>query len=161
MTTSAHYSMAMDLMRSGVPVQAAAAMAGVSSISVAALPVSRPSRPSYVPGPRFCQPVKSLPPREPTRHPTTPHDAVIATVESVARRYGLSAREVLAKCNKRHRAYARHQAMAEVQARFGLSLPRIGAIFGGMHHTTVMEGIERHHARVLWGELLIAAGGVR
>ncbi len=154
MKTAAHYNQALDLMRSGFSAQAAAQMVGGCLGSVAAVAVERPARSSYVPGPRFAQPrVK------PVFRVETPRLTVMRVIEEVADRYGLTAGDLLGPRHLRHHAYARHVAMYEVRERFGLSLPAIGALFGGRDHTSVMEGLRNHQARVAWGEALIAMGG--
>ena len=49
---------------------------------------------------------------------------------------------------------ARHAAFAAVRDQSHLSLPQIGALFGGRDHTTVLSGLRRHEARLAWVECL-------
>jgi len=43
---------------------------------------------------------------------------------------------------------ARHEAMHRVRRETSHSLPRIGQLFGGRDHTTVMNAVRRHAQRV-------------
>lgn len=82
----------------------------------------------------------------------TPRDRVMAVVREVADRHGLLVSDLLMGSHepgaRRHdRARARQEAMVLVGDAFPhMSLPQIGAFFGGRDHTTVIYA-KRAHAK--------------
>ena len=54
--------------------------------------------------------------------------------------------QVIAKGNSRERVRARAEIYVLLRER-GWSYPRIGALVGGRDHTTVMNSVQRYHAR--------------
>lgn len=87
-----------------------------------------------------------------------PTDHTRRIVAEVAERYGLTFDDLTGKRRPRPIAYARMAAYAEVRARRPhLGLTQIGAVFGGRDHSTILTGIQKHHARVAWVEALKAA----
>jgi hypothetical protein len=68
------------------------------------------------------------------------HDFIRATVEP----HGFTLDEVFGPSRTEKLAWARFEAMAKVQDEFGLSLPRIGKIFGGRDHSTVHNAVTRY-----------------
>jgi chromosomal replication initiator protein len=67
-------------------------------------------------------------------------------INAVAARYGLAGLEltVSMRTNDRiERADARHLAMWLIRRHHGYSLPRIGRLFGGRHHTTVLHALRK------------------
>ena len=90
-----------------------------------------------------------------------PHQQTLAIIANVAERYGLTPDDLTGPDRRtRDVAYARHEAMAAIREARRLSLFQIGRIFSGRDHSTVLSGIQRHHARIAWGEVLIFAGRV-
>jgi chromosomal replication initiator protein len=61
----------------------------------------------------------------------------------VAREFGLHVNDLRGNRRTQDIAHARHVAMYLTRELTDLSLPQIGARFGGRHHTTVMNGISR------------------
>lgn len=77
-------------------------------------------------------------------------EMMLATINGVARRYGLETSDLIGPDRARPIAFARHEAMSVVKDRWGLSLPRIGQLFGDRDHTTVLHGIQSHADRSAW-----------
>lgn len=77
-------------------------------------------------------------------------EMMLATINGVARRYGLETSDLIGPNRARPVAFARHEAMSVVKDRWGLSLPRVGQLFGDRDHTTVRAGIQSHADRSAW-----------
>lgn len=85
----------------------------------------------------------------------TPHDSTILLINEAVAPFGLTYRDMRAKRRTRAVAWPRQMAMARVrEARPAMSLPQMGALFGGRDHTTVLHGIRAHEARMAWVECL-------
>lgn len=83
-------------------------------------------------------------------------DAVIA---EVAGRYGMTAAQMKGARGSQAVSVVRYAAYDAVRlARPHLSFPMIGRAFGGRDHSTIIEGIEKHRARMIWAQFLIWAG---
>lgn len=115
-----------------------AVMACGLPIDCAAVFASGHSRDSYVP------PIK--PPLGPPR--PTKGKMIMASVDGVALRSGLERKDLLGRQTARYIAWPRQEAMYVLRTKWGLSLPRIGQLIGGRHHTTVLDGIRRYEARL-------------
>jgi chromosomal replication initiator protein len=76
-----------------------------------------------------------------------PPDAIIA---ETAAHFGLSREDLVGKSRSRPLTTARHVAMYLMRECTGLSLVRIGEIFGGRDHSTVLHGIKK--IEMLMGE---------
>ena len=157
MTTSAHYTHAIGLMSRGVSAQAAATMIGVGVVDLVGMPVTRPLRATYQPGPRFVQPVAVV--KAPRLPPEGSMRSIIEAIAETTSRHGLTAEDVVSPRRSRRYAWPRQEAMTVVRDRFGLSYPDLGIIFGGRDHTTVVAGVRRHRNRMAWADILIAIGG--
>jgi chromosomal replication initiator protein len=71
-----------------------------------------------------------------------------ATVADVARRRGVTVKELRSDERNRRVAHARQEAMYELYATGLYSLPTIGTWFGGRDHTTVLHAVRAHEARL-------------
>ncbi len=89
----------------------------------------------------------------------TPRQSRMNAIEALGQSYGFSLSDMIGRCRVPGLVYARHAAMANIRQDFGLSYPEIGRLFGGRDHTTVFDGIQRHHARMAWVEILTTLGG--
>lgn len=69
-------------------------------------------------------------------------------IEQVAKRWDLSAEDLLGPSRLKRIAHPRQQAMYEIRETLGYSLPRIGRIFGNRDHTTVLHSVRAHAARI-------------
>jgi chromosomal replication initiator protein len=65
---------------------------------------------------------------------------VVRAVRAIAQHYGLTADDIVGRKQPRALAIPRREAMWVARAATGLSLPQIGAAFGGRHHTSILEG---------------------
>lgn len=70
------------------------------------------------------------------------------TAGMVAMKHGLSLADLIGPSRRRKVARPRQEAFAAVQEKHGYSLPKIGRLFGGRDHTTVLHGIREHAKRV-------------
>jgi chromosomal replication initiator protein len=76
--------------------------------------------------------------------PQTEHDIPPPLIlEETARYFSLSTGDLVSKSRSRPLTQARHIAMYLVRECTGLSLVKIGEIFGGRDHTTVLHGINK------------------
>jgi len=76
--------------------------------------------------------------------PQTEHDIPPPMIlEETARYFALSTGDLMSKSRSRPLTQARHIAMYLVRECTGLSLVKIGEIFGGRDHTTVLHGINK------------------
>ncbi len=64
-------------------------------------------------------------------------------LEETAAYFALSVDELVSKSRSRPLTHARHIAMYLMRENTGLSLVKIGEIFGGRDHTTVLHGIKK------------------
>jgi chromosomal replication initiation ATPase DnaA len=68
-------------------------------------------------------------------------------IEMVVKKTGIPYAEIVGATRKRAVAVARHEAMYEVRTRRpDLSLPKIGRLFGGRDHTTVLYAVRKVEA---------------
>lgn len=68
-------------------------------------------------------------------------------IEMVAKATGIRYEEIVGATRKKVVALARHEAMYEVRMRRpDLSLPKIGRLFGGRDHTTVLYAVRKVEA---------------
>lgn len=146
---------AAALLKRGYGVQSVAMICGMHVDTVRPMETLRSQRASYTPPPK----PQSMPvvPAAPVGQ--SPREAYAAILEAVAARYGLKPEDLTSKRHTRRFAWARHEAMAVIKDRFGLSLPRIGALFGGRDHTTVLSGIRAYEARRAWCDVVKAMAG--
>jgi chromosomal replication initiator protein len=70
-----------------------------------------------------------------------------AIVDRVAARHGLTLADLLGQSRIWRIARARQAAYAAIRIELGWSLPRIGRLFGGRDHTTILKGIRAHERR--------------
>lgn len=88
-----------------------------------------------------------------------PMDLTHRVIAYVAERHGLTAAAIIGPNTRRRYAWPRQEAYFEVhRQRPNLSLPQIGATFGGRDHTTILHGIRQHEARMAWSGILVWAG---
>ena len=71
----------------------------------------------------------------------TPRDARMALIRAVARRHGVTVREIMGRRALSHLVAARRAAIVAIYDNFPDSLPQIGRLFG-RDHTTIL-----HHVR--------------
>lgn len=72
---------------------------------------------------------------------------IMAAIEGVAYRHGLTVADMMSKERSHPLAHPRQEVMFVLRERFGLSFPRIGQILNNRHHTTIMHGVRRHKER--------------
>ncbi|MFC5374000.1 helix-turn-helix domain-containing protein [Brevundimonas faecalis] len=85
-----------------------------------------------------------------------------AVIAAVADRYGVTAGELKGARGSNAVSVVRYVAYAAVrEARPHLSYSQIGKAFGGRDHSTIIDGIQKHEARLIWVDFLIwaAKGG--
>ena len=141
---------AIALLNKGYDVQNVARMCRMPTESVRLLAPPRRPRNEYrppAPPPAVLEVVNTEPLGPPT---PSRREMMMAAIEGVALRYGLTPADLIGPARDRHIAFARHEAMAVVKDRWGLSYPRIGQMFGGRDHTTVLHGIQSHADRSAW-----------
>lgn len=149
-STAGEYAAA--LLQRGYGVQAVANICNMHVDQVRPMETMRPRRRGYTPPPKpVLTPVAIAMPVA-----QSPREAQMAVVEAVALKYGLAAADLLSKRHTKKFAWARHEAMAIIKDRFGLSLPRIGALFGGRDHTTVLSGVRAYEIRRAWCDVVMA-----
>jgi chromosomal replication initiator protein len=66
-----------------------------------------------------------------------------AVIRAVAEHFGLQPSALKQKTNARNIAFPRQVAMHIARDLTGASLPELGRVFGGKHHTTVLHSIEK------------------
>lgn len=82
-----------------------------------------------------------------------------AVIADVADRFGVTVEQLKGPRGSARVSIARAMAYSAVrQARTHLSYPQIGRVFGGRDHSTIIDGIQKHEARLKWAEFLIWAG---
>jgi chromosomal replication initiation ATPase DnaA len=69
------------------------------------------------------------------------------TARAVADKHGLTLAELLGPSRVRKVAHARQEAMALVHHEHKLSTVRVGQLFGGRDHTTVLHALKQVTAR--------------
>lgn len=141
---------AIALLNKGYDVQNVSRMCKMPMDSVRLLAPARKPRNEYCPP--SVAPVVPEPVETETAAPTplSRREQMMADIEAVAQRYGLSAADLLGQSRKRPAAFARHEAMSVVKERWGLSNPRIGQMFGGRDPTTVLHALQSHADRIEW-----------
>ncbi len=83
---------------------------------------------------------------EPLRPPEKAHVTVDAILKRVSEEFNLTVAEMKSKSNSRSIAYPRQIAMYLCKTLTERSLPEIGKIFGGKHHTTVLHAVRKIEA---------------
>jgi chromosomal replication initiation ATPase DnaA len=73
--------------------------------------------------------------------------------KEVAKNHGFTVAELFSRRRERALVKARHLAMYRIRKETELSLPRIGRMFGGRDHTTVLSACRAHQARKARGEV--------
>lgn len=76
------------------------------------------------------------------------HRKLRLILAAVAFKHGISVNDLKAKRRDRLAVQARHEAMWRVKNKTLFSLPKIGRVFGGRDHTTVLHAIRKHEARM-------------
>jgi chromosomal replication initiation ATPase DnaA len=85
--------------------------------------------------------------------------AIHARLDQILAPFGLDYTDMYAKSHLRHVAWPKHMAFACLRSEFGMSFPQIGR-FLGFDHTTIMNGVRRHEARMAWVSVLRFAADV-
>lgn len=79
---------------------------------------------------------------------TTPMHFIRAMIAEEARRHGATYAEVIGPCRARRIVNARDAAIRRVYTeRPNLSYPRMGRLFGGRHHSTILHSLEKTGGR--------------
>lgn len=73
-------------------------------------------------------------------------------IQKVADEHNLTAAQIKGRCRCKQIVKARFQAIWEVWTELGYSLTRIGRIFGGRDHTTILRSIRKHEKRMREGQ---------
>jgi chromosomal replication initiator protein len=94
-----------------------------------------------------------------TGQPTSSGRDVAGIVKRVAAAFGVTAKELLGPSRLRRVMVPRQVAMYLARGLCGLSLPRLGAAFGGRDHTTVLHACRKVEADMAGDDML--AGVVR
>lgn len=76
-------------------------------------------------------------------------------IRNVAKKYGVTPRDIKSKTRKQPIAEARQLAMYNIRKESNLSLNEIGRMFGGKDHATVMHAIRVIKTRVELNQLLV------
>lgn len=129
-------SYASTLLQRGMGVQDVAILSGCRPDLVRAM---RPRRQEYSYYPRG----GVYGPPAPTRK-----QQIDATINVIAIKHGVTLRDLLGSDTRRIFVHPRQEAMYVIREKWQYSLPRIGRIMGGRHHTTVLHGYRRHKARL-------------
>ena len=66
-----------------------------------------------------------------------------AIIRKVAEHFNLSPGQIKLKSNTKQIAYPRQVAMYLIKQLTSASLPEIGRVFGGKHHTTVLHSVQK------------------
>jgi chromosomal replication initiator protein len=66
-----------------------------------------------------------------------------AIIRKVAEHFNLTPTQIKLKSNTRQIAYPRQIAMYLIKQLTSASLPEIGRVFGGKHHTTVLHSVQK------------------
>lgn len=78
----------------------------------------------------------------------TPADFATSTtrevIEYVARKHGLTYRDIIGKCRKHRIVAARHEAICMAAQAKPLTLPELGRRFGGLDHTSVLYALRKN-----------------
>ncbi|MCW5979297.1 MAG: chromosomal replication initiator protein DnaA [Bryobacteraceae bacterium] len=72
-----------------------------------------------------------------------PRVTIDSIIRQVAERFALQPSQIKQKTNARKIAYPRQIAMYLAKELTGASLPEIGRVFGGKHHTTVLHSVQK------------------
>jgi chromosomal replication initiator protein len=94
-----------------------------------------------------------------TGQPTSSRRDVAGIVKGVAAAFGVTVKELLGPSRLRRVMVPRQVAMYLARGLCGLSLPRLGAAFGGRDHTTVLHACRKVEADMAGDDML--AGVVR
>lgn len=73
---------------------------------------------------------------------------VLAGVERVAEKHGVTLEDIAGKSRIRHIVAARHEAWALVRWTLGWSYPAVAIMFGGVDHTTVIIAVRGYARKV-------------
>ena len=71
-----------------------------------------------------------------------------------AQEYGVHFIDLISERRDKQSVLARHCAMWRIKRALPWSMPRIGRAFGGRDHTTALNAIRRHQARIDAGEVM-------
>jgi hypothetical protein len=105
--------------------------------------VSATPAPPVIPQP---VPVVPVPDIEPDALPAKTEATVARIIARVAREHGLMAKDITGSSRRAGVLKARRAAMIEALKSTDFSFPRVGRLFGGRDHTTILHAIQRHCA---------------
>ncbi|MHC3940202.1 helix-turn-helix domain-containing protein [Paenochrobactrum sp. BZR 201-1] len=77
------------------------------------------------------------------REPTTAYNSAKEIMANLAELNGLTMADLTGQSRARHVSLVRQTAMYEIRQQLQYSLPRIGQLFGGRDHTTILHGINK------------------
>lgn len=137
---------AVSLLQRGHSIQDVSVICGLPSERVRLLSANRPKRETF----ELKNPPQPVAPVLPPYGPPKPTKGmmIMGSIEALARRHGLTKEDLIGQNRARRIAWPRQEAMHMLRHRWGLSLPRIGQLLGGRHHTTVLDGIRKHEMRM-------------
>lgn len=69
-------------------------------------------------------------------------------VSETARKYGLTARQIIGSDQSNNVSMARQECFYRLSKELGYSTPKIGSLIGDRDHATVLHGIKRHQSRI-------------
>lgn len=85
----------------------------------------------------------------PSRKVQTQGQAIRELIGQVAAEHGLTAADLVGRDRTRRVSYARQELYWRMKREFPrLSLPQIGKLVGNRDHTTVLDGLAKHEARM-------------
>lgn len=83
-----------------------------------------------------------------TEYPDAPIPLWKTIVREVAAKHDFTVSEIIGSCRARELVAARQEAFFRLRTETTMSLPMIGYRMGGKDHTTVINGINKHKARM-------------
>lgn len=74
-------------------------------------------------------------------------------IQDRCRELGVSYADIIVPCRRREFVRPRQLIMSELRHKFNLSFPKIGSLFGGLDHTTVIAALRRVETLKARGEI--------
>lgn len=143
------YKYALSLMARGMSASNASRMSGVRVDGLTGY--AAPRRTEYTPLPPISR-VLSFEPYGP--HLPSRSERIILTIKAVAERYGFTLEDMRGMSRTRPVSWTRHEAAWTIRTKYGLSLPQTARYLGNRDHTTILNSIWKHEAKMAWVEFL-------
>lgn len=152
-------ALAVAMMNGGLSPQTVTQVTGVHAHSLLHMVAAGPRhRTEYAPPPRPV--VRTVAVRDPLRFLPPPPEPFgwHGILQQVAEKHGLTVADLLSTRAIRALSWPRQEAMARLRKERGLTTTQIARFLHRTDHTTVLHGIRQHETRMLWADILIAAG---